>query len=110
MRSGAAASTRGPRTADACEHGSDVGVGRVLRRMCAVTDGARALHGRSSRGRDAIAVWGTEYYRTKFDARLSNAFVGERATCGVVEQVGARDGAERRRPPRACGDGPRRRA
>ena len=55
----------------------DVGAGRALRRMC-VRLWAREPCTAELVRRDALP-YGTEYYRTKFDARLSNPFVGERA-------------------------------
>ena len=55
----------------------DVGAGRALRRMC-VRLWAREPCTAVLVRRDALP-YGTEYYRTKFDARLSNPFVGERA-------------------------------
>ena len=62
---------------DAWELEDDVGAGRALRRMC-VRLWAREPCTAELVRRDALP-YGTEYYRTKFDARLSNPFVGERA-------------------------------
>ena len=65
-------------SADAWElEDDDVGAGRALRRMC-VRLWAREPCTAELVRRDALP-YGAEYYRTKFDARLSNPFVGERA-------------------------------